>query len=217
MTEERKFDRVEQILEKLVHGKGIEHWLSFLKYFLGSVVLGFYAMTMNADYQAAKLAQQIKESDQKFAQQFLDNYVSKSLIYRLNFAKYFSFTLGGKWEGYYKALEKEYLDKMAEIGRLERIVSELKNKQITPAVSSSTINMQIEQLRQMTLGEDTQAPVILVPGTASVSEAVIAPVEPVTQPRQNVSQIPIVIDRNTAKAIQGIIEGSQRRVPVDNR
>ena len=97
-------------------------WLSFIKFVLGSFVIGLIALVIKASFQEREI--EIKEQQQ--IGKFLDHALQQDIGVRRRFAQYFSKVTRStearsRWEEYYEVLNIEYKETIEEKRRLEAI------------------------------------------------------------------------------------------------
>ena len=110
-------------------------WLTFLQFFLGTVVLGIVSTVISNQIQTREV--EIKEQDSNA--KFLEQALQEDVGVRRRLAQYFSLVTRSKvlrerWTAYSKLVESEYQDTLAKKKRLEQ---EAASKSLEPSAKTS--------------------------------------------------------------------------------
>ncbi len=123
--------------------KKLSIWVGFLKFVMGTVIVGLVTAGLNQQIQNRTLAQKEKEQEQQYVAQFIENALNERLVHRHRFAHYFSTLLGGNWQNYYADIDSIY---QREVAKLDSLKKEAK----TDSTNLEVQQQSIEVARELT-------------------------------------------------------------------
>ncbi|MBU0910165.1 MAG: hypothetical protein KJ717_11415 [Proteobacteria bacterium] len=103
----------------------LQLWLSFWKFFLGSVVIGILSVVLNNQIQSTELKMKAQEQKNEYVSKFLTQAMDDNLDKRVRFAHYFAMLLEDKWTGYYKELSEESKKEQTKLNETKKKIAEL--------------------------------------------------------------------------------------------
>ncbi len=121
----------------------LKEWLSFLKFFFGSFILGVATFMVNRDIQNREVEIKVQEQIAKY----IEHAIHEDVGIRLRFAQYFRYvtrsdTLRERWKEYLTIIQAEYDDKSRE---KERLLVEAQQESIT-GTEKEALQAKIEAL-----------------------------------------------------------------------
>lgn len=105
----------------------LQLWLSFLKFVLGTVIVGILTVVLNNQIQNTELNIKAEDQEQNYVSQFLEQAMEENIEKRDRFALYFAKVLQGKWRCYYGKVHEEFL---LQKDKLEKTEDKLKTAEV---------------------------------------------------------------------------------------